>query len=58
MKERHLASIKEFILSWTTNKMEKQIQERLSREDAELMEKVRKRELDPISAAETLYKEV
>ncbi len=58
MKERHLASIKEFILSWTTNKMEKEIQERLSREDAELMEKVRKRELDPISAAETLYKEI
>ena len=45
MKERHLASIKEFILSWATNKMEKEIQERLSREDAELMEKVRKREL-------------
>lgn len=58
MKERHLASIKEFILSWATNKMEKEIQERLSREDEELMEKVRKRELDPISAAETLYKEV
>jgi hypothetical protein len=38
--------------------MEKEMQERLSREDAELMEKVRKRELDPISAAETLYKEV
>ena len=58
MKERHLASIREFILSWATNKMEKQIQERLSREDAELIERVRKRELDPISAAETLYKEV
>ncbi|MCA1729892.1 MAG: methylmalonyl Co-A mutase-associated GTPase MeaB, partial [Actinobacteria bacterium] len=58
MKERHLASIKEFILSWTTNKMEKEIQQRLSREDAELMEKVRKRELDPISAAEMLYKEI
>ena len=58
MKERHLASIREFILSWATNKMEKEIQDRLSKEDAELMEKVRKRELDPISAAETLYKEV
>ncbi|MDX6379959.1 MAG: GTPase [Rubrobacteraceae bacterium] len=58
MKERHLASIKDFILSWATNKMEKEMQERLSREDEELMEKVRKRELDPISAAETLYKEV
>ena len=56
MKERHLASIREFILSWATNKMEKEMQDRLSKEDAELMEKVRKRELDPISAAETLYK--
>ena len=58
MKERHLASIREFILSWATNKMEKEMQDRLSKEDAELMEKVRKRELDPISAAETLYREV
>ena len=58
MKERHLASIREFILSWATNKMEKDIQDRLSKEDAELMEKVRRRELDPISAAETLYREV
>lgn len=58
IKERHLASIREFILSWNTNKMEKEMQERLDKEDAELMEKVRKRELDPISAAETLYKEV
>ena len=58
MKERHLASIREFVLSWATNKMEKEIQERLSKEDAELIEKVRKRELDPISAAENLYKEV
>src|SRR5918999_3278762 len=58
MKERHLASIREFILSWATNKMEKEMQDRLSKEDAELMEKVRRRELDPISAAETLYREV
>src|SRR5215207_1005209 len=58
MKERHLASIREFILSWATNKMEKEMQDRLSKDDAELMERVRKRELDPISAAERLYKEV
>jgi hypothetical protein len=58
MKERHLASIREFILSWAANKMEKEMQDRLSKEDAELMERVRKRELDPISAAETLYKEI
>ena len=58
MKERHLASIREFILSWAANKMEKELQDRLSKEDAELMERVRKRELDPISAAERLYKEI
>ena len=58
MKERHLASIREFILSWAASKMEKEMQDRLSKDDAELMERVRKRELDPISAAERLYKEV
>src|SRR5215213_2821670 len=58
MKERHLASIREFILSWAANKMEKEMQDRLSKDDAELMERVRKRELDPISAAERLYNEV
>ena len=58
MEERRLASIKEFVLFWATNKMEKALQERLAKEDAELMEKVRRREVDPISAAETLYKEV
>jgi LAO/AO transport system kinase len=58
MEERRLASIKEFVLFWATNKMEKALQERLAKEDAVLMEKVRRREVDPISAAETLYKEV
>jgi LAO/AO transport system kinase len=58
IKERHVSSIKEFILSWATNKMEKEMHERLTEEDTELMEKVRKRELDPISAAETLYRAV
>jgi LAO/AO transport system kinase len=36
IKERHLASIREFVLSWATNKMEKDMQDRLSREDTEL----------------------
>ena len=58
MKERRLASIKEFVLSWATNKLEKEMRERLSREDAGLMEKVRERQIDPIAAAETLYQEV
>jgi LAO/AO transport system kinase len=57
MEERRRASIKDFVLSWATNKMEKALQERLAKEDAGLMEKVQRRELDPISAAETLYEE-
>ena len=32
--------------------------ERLNREDTELVEKVYKRELDPISASEIIFKEV
>jgi LAO/AO transport system kinase len=57
LEERRRASIKEFILSWATNKMEKALKERLKTEDARLMERVYRRELDPISAAETLYEE-
>lgn len=57
MEERRLAAIKEFVLSWAKRKLEKEIQERLDREDAGLMQKVREREVDPISAAETLYRE-
>jgi len=57
MKGRHLASIREFVLAWAKNRLEKALQARLAREDAELMEKVRRREVDPISAAETLYRE-
>jgi LAO/AO transport system kinase len=57
MKGRHLASIREFVLAWAKNRLEKALQARLAREDAELMEKVRRREVDPISAAETLYEE-
>jgi len=57
MKQRHLASIREFVLAWAKNRLEKALQERLAREDAELMEKVRRREVDPISAAETLYRD-
>ena len=58
MEGRRLAAMREFVLAWATNKLEKGIRERLSREDAGLMQKVREREVDPISAAETLYKEV
>lgn len=58
LDKRRMSSIKEFMLSWTRAKLEYRMRERLGRQDEELVEKVYLRELDPISAAETLYREV
>jgi len=55
---RRRASIREFVVSWATNRLEKEMHERLGREDTELMEKVFERELDPISASERIFKEI
>ncbi|HZF58800.1 MAG TPA: methylmalonyl Co-A mutase-associated GTPase MeaB [Rubrobacter sp.] len=55
---RRRASIREFVVSWATNRLEKEMHERLGREDTELMEKVFERELDPISASERIFKEL
>jgi LAO/AO transport system kinase len=56
--ERRRASLKEFVISWAKERLEEEIQERLSREDNELMEQVYGRELDPISASEKIFREV
>ena len=56
--ERRRASLKEFVISWAKERLEEEIQKRLSREDNELMEKVYGRELDPISASEKIFREV
>jgi LAO/AO transport system kinase len=58
LEERRRASLKEFVISWAKERLEKEMQERLSREDDELMEKVYGRELDPISASEKIFREV
>jgi LAO/AO transport system kinase len=58
LAERRRASLKEFVISWAKDRLEKEMQQRLNREDAELMEKVYERELDPISASEKLFREV
>ena len=55
---RRRASMREFVVSWATNRLEKEMHERLGREDTELMEKVYERELDPISASERIFKEI
>jgi LAO/AO transport system kinase len=58
LEKRRRASQREFVVSWATNKMEKEMQERLKREDTELMERVYNRELDPISASEKIFEEI
>ena len=58
LEKRRRASQREFVVSWATNKMEKEMQERLKKEDTELMERVYNRELDPISASEKIFEEI
>ena len=58
LERRRRESIKDFMLSWATSKLEAGMRGRLEREDEDLVEEVLRREVDPISAAETLYKEV
>jgi LAO/AO transport system kinase len=58
LAERRRAALRDFVVAWATNRLEKEMHERLDREDTELVEKVYKRELDPISASEQIFKEV
>jgi LAO/AO transport system kinase len=58
LEARRRASLKEFVISWAKERLEREMQERLGREDNELMEKVYERELDPISASEKIFREV
>jgi LAO/AO transport system kinase len=58
LEERRRASLKEFVISWAKERLEREMEERLSREDNELMEKVYERALDPISASEKIFREV
>ena len=58
LAERRRAALRDFVVSWATNRLEKEMHERLDREDTTLVEKVYNRELDPISASERIFKEV
>jgi LAO/AO transport system kinase len=58
LADRRRASLRDFVVAWATNRLEKEMHERLDREDTEIVEKVYKRELDPISASEIIFKEV
>lgn len=58
LEARRRASLREFVISWAKDRLEKEMQERLSREDDELIGRVYDREIDPISASERIFKEV
>ena len=58
LADRRRTAIREFVVSWATNRLEKEMNERLNSEDTEIIEKVYNRELDPISASETIFEEV
>ena len=58
LEKRRRASLREFVISWATNRLEKEMKERLKQEDTELMEQVYERRLDPISASNRIFKEV
>ena len=58
LEERRRASLREFVISWAKDRLEKEMQERLSREDDELIGHVYDREIDPISASERIFKGV
>jgi LAO/AO transport system kinase len=58
LEERRRAALKKFVVEWATDRLEKEMRERLEREDDETMEKVYGRELDPIAASERIFREV
>jgi LAO/AO transport system kinase len=56
--KRRRAALRDFVVSWATNRLEKEMHERLNRQDTKLVEKVYNRELDPISASERIFEEI
>jgi LAO/AO transport system kinase len=58
LADRRRAALRDFVVAWATNRLEKEMHERLNREDTGLVEKVYNKELDPISASEQIFKRV
>ncbi|WP_119069567.1 methylmalonyl Co-A mutase-associated GTPase MeaB [Rubrobacter indicoceani] len=58
LENRRRESLKQFVVGWATARLQKEMQERLEREDEGLMERVYRREIDPIAASERIYHEV
>ncbi len=58
LEERRRAALKQFVVEWATDRLEREMRVRLEREDTETMDKVYDRELDPIAASERIFRQV
>jgi LAO/AO transport system kinase len=58
LEERRRAALRDFVVSWATTRLARTLRERLGREDGEIMDRVYRRELDPISASEHIFREL
>jgi LAO/AO transport system kinase len=58
LDERRRAALRDFVVSWATTRLARTLRERLGREDGEIMGRVYRRELDPISASERIFREL
>ena len=58
LEKRRRAALREFVVAWATDRLEREMQERLNQEDDKIMEQVHNRKLDPISASERIFREV
>jgi len=58
LEERRRAALRDFVVSWATARLEREMRERLRYEDDDLLEMVYTRRLDPISASERIYRSV
>jgi LAO/AO transport system kinase len=56
LEERQRAALKQFVVEWATDRLEREMRGRLEREDTETMNKVYDRELDPIAASERIFR--
>jgi LAO/AO transport system kinase len=56
LEERRRAALKQFVVEWATDRLEREMRGRLEREDTETMNKVYDRELDPIAASERIFR--
>jgi len=58
LEKRRRAAMRDLVVTWATDRLQKEMQQRLGREDTDLMERVYKRELDPISASERIFEKL